>query len=82
MYFIIAVFCKYCHNIHKRARVDVRKILSYFIVFIIFRFGAKDEQYYEYSWGKSIVLAMSALTQRGTESGTPWDFSARISFFM
>ena len=54
-------------------------ILSFFI---IFRFGAKDEQYYEYSWGKSIVLAMSALTQRGTESGTPWDFSARISFFM
>ena len=53
-----------------------------FVLFVFYSFGMKEDNYFEYTWGKSIVLAMSALTQRGTESGTPDSIGARISFFM
>ena len=45
-----------------------------------FRFGERDPQYYEFTWGKSVVVTLSGLTQRGLETGTPETIAARITF--
>ena len=67
-------------HIHKHTTSGI--YLKIFVLFVFYSFGMKEDNYFEYTWGKSIVLAMSALTQRGTESGTPDSIGARISFFV
>ena len=42
--------------------------------------GQKEDHYQEYTWGKSVVLALSAMSLRGWNV-TPNKTSSRIAFF-